>query len=374
MVINRQISRRSFIGGLGAKVVLAGALPGAALASRRGRQDSLSADEPVILSSNESPYGPFPSAIEAMRGALHRAARYADDESERLAQSLANMHGVEQEMILLGAGSTEILKMAALAFLGPDRRLVMADPTFEAIADYAQANRARAVKVPLTKDYKHDLHRMLSVIDKKTRLVYICNPNNPTGTIVGGRPLQDFISKIPSECVVIIDEAYHDFVDDPDYESMIEKAKSAKNVVITRTFSKIYGLAGLRTGYAVGHPDLIRAMERHRVFDSINLMGAIAARASIADGEMVAKRKKMNNDARQKLYDDLRRLGFEYIPSQANFVMIDLRKDIKPVIESMIRREVYVGRLFPAMPNFLRVSMGSAEEMRRFLAALKASI
>src|SRR5262245_54563084 len=260
------LTRRQFAGSIAA--LTAGALgrPGAALAGAPPAVAPAAAAIPaaapspaaplvrpgtvVSLDSNENPYGPSPAAIEAMLRSPAAAARYPDPLETPLVEDLARQHRVSPEQIVLGCGSGEILKMAGAAFLGPGKTLVVAEPTFEAVLRFAGLVAADAIKVPLDRDHRHDLGAMARAIDGRTGLVYVCNPNNPTGTIVPGRALEAFLKGMPAGAVVLVDEAYHHFVEDPAYLSMAERIAAYPNVVVVRTFSKIHGLAGMRLGYA----------------------------------------------------------------------------------------------------------------------------
>jgi histidinol-phosphate aminotransferase len=261
--------------------------------------------------------------------------------------------------------------MADSAFLAPGQKIVAAEPTFEAVLNYAKVTRAEAVKVPQTADFRHDLPAMAAACDANTGLVYVCNPNNPTGTIVGGDELAAFIQKVPPSCIVLVDEAYYHFVEDPSYKSALEIARGRENVVVARTFSKIYGMAGMRLGYAVGSPAKIAAMERCASWDNTSQAGLAMGLASLADSEVVPRQRRLLNDTRRWLCAQLAKQGRRYIPSQANFVMIDVGTDVVPVGRAFSERGIQVGRKFPSMPNWLRVSIGTQDQMAAFVAALQ---
>jgi histidinol-phosphate aminotransferase len=247
---------------------------------------------------------------------------------------------------------------------------VAADPTFEAILGYAQTRGASVVKVPLTATYAHDLPAMGDAA-KDGGVIYICNPNNPTASITPKTELRDFIAKSAPTTMILVDEAYFHFADSADYESMIPLIKDHPNLIVARTFSKIYGMAGLRCGYAVAQPKVIERMRKHQPWDSINVMALSAALASLKDPEQVPKGQQLNKAARDFLMHELDAMGYQQVPSQANFVMIDLRRPVVPVIQAMKERNVEVGRLFPAMPNHMRLTVGKKTEMESFLAAFK---
>jgi histidinol-phosphate aminotransferase len=201
--------------------------------------------------------------------------------------------------------------------------------------------------------------------------VYICNPNNPTASITRKSELSDFLAKLSPATVVLVDEAYHHYVESTDYESVIPLVKQYPNLIVARTFSKIYGMAGLRCGYCVTQRENIRRMRVHQIFDSVNIMALVAALASLKDAEHVARGRKLNSEVKKTVCAELDALSYRYIPSHANFMMIDLRREVRPIIDSLRARGVEVGRLFPALPNFLRVTIGTSPEMKQFMTAFK---
>jgi histidinol-phosphate aminotransferase len=325
----------------------------------------------IQLNANESPYGPSAAARKAMTRAQEVAGRYPGNLEEEFAVTLASLHGVTPEQVVLGCGSGEILRMAAAAFLGPGRTLVAAEPTFEAVLRYAGVTAAEPIAVPLDAAFRHELSRMAAACDARTGLVYVCNPNNPTGTIVTGEALSAFLGRVPPTATVLLDEAYFHFVDHPAYRSGFELLGRFPNLVVVRTFSKIYGLAGMRLGYAVGAPDRIAALDRHRLINNANAAVLTAALATIGETEHVARLKRRMNDTRRSLVEALERDGRRVIPSEANFVMFETGRDVTPLIAALRERKILVGRRFPSMPTWLRVSVGTPEEIAAFLAALR---
>jgi histidinol-phosphate aminotransferase len=287
-----------------------------------------------------------------------------------LTEDLAKLNSVPLEQILLGDGSGEILKLCAAAFASRDKKVVIANPTFESIARHASVANAEVVKIDLTSDHRHDLEKMLNAASN-AGLVYICNPNNPTASITPKNEISQFLVKLPRTTTVLVDEAYHHYVESKDYESVIPLVKDYPNLIVARTFSKIYGMAGLRCGYCVTQRANISAMKTHQVFDSVNIMALAAAIASLKDTEHVAHGRKLNSEVRKMVYDELDSAGYRYIPSHANFMMIDLRREVRPVISALFGRGVEVGRIFPALPNFMRVTIGTNAQMKSFLAAFK---
>ena len=326
----------------------------------------------VRLNANENPYGPSPAAIAAMRDAFGMSARYPDDEVDNLTADVAKLHGVGVDGVIIGAGSSEILKLAAAAFTSPSRKLVMAAPTFESIGRYATVAGAEVVNVPLDAAYAHDLAKMAAVSD--AGVIYICNPNNPTASITPAAAMRSFLAAVNPSTIVLVDEAYHHYVTSPNYESVIPLIATRPNLIVARTFSKIYAMAGLRAGYAVGQPEVIRKLDTQKAYDSMSVMALVAARASLADTAHVVEGRKRNAETKRELLGRLAKLGYKVVPSEANFVMIDLGREVKPVIGALRDRKVHVGRLFPAMPKHLRVTIGTPEEMDRFMEAFSSTM
>ena len=323
----------------------------------------------VRLSANENPYGPSPKAFQAITESFGLACRYPA-RNKLLIDKLAKLNGVNHDQILLGDGSGEILKLCAETFTGPQNgKLVAADPTFEAILNNASANGAEVVKIPLTSTFAHDLPKMLAVA--KGGVIYVCNPNNPTASITPKEELRDFIAKTPRETMILVDEAYFHYANSPDYESVISLVKEHPNLIVSRTFSKIYGMAGLRCGYCVAQKETIERMRRNQMWDSVNCMALAAATASLDDPDQVTNGKRSTNEAKQFTISELDKIGYKQIPSQANFIMFDCKKPVVPLIKAMKERNVHVGRLFPALPNHMRVTIGKKSEMETFLAAFR---
>lgn len=305
-----------------------------------------------------------------MRNALALAPRYPDDEVDELIATIAKLHSVSDDQIILGDGSSEILKVTAAAFTNPDRRVVVADPTFEAIEHYGRAAGADTVRVPLDVNYAHDLTKMAAV--PNAGVIYVCNPNNPTGSITPKTAVRSFLDAVPANTIILVDEAYHHYAESPHYESVIPLVASHPNLVVARTFSKIYAMAGVRAGYAVGTRETIGRLRSQQQWDSMNVVALTGARASLGDAKHVADGKRRNSETKRDVVAALNRLGYSVVPSEANFIMIDTRRHVKPLIASLRERGVRVGRLFPTMPQHLRVTIGTPQEMQRFLDAFKS--
>jgi histidinol-phosphate aminotransferase len=372
------VSRRQFAQTIGA------ALGAAVIAPEFSRPMSVLAAPPpaprlpdgadgmwIELNSNENPYGPSLKAMEAMTRSEHVASRYPDMKEGRVIDAIAKLHGVQPANVLLGCGSGEILRMADMAFSGPDKKVVAAEPTFEAVLGWLRVTHADGVKVPVTADFRHDLRAMATAGGANPGLIYICNPNNPTGTVVSKEDMGEFFGRAPKSAVILVDEAYHHFVDDPKYASAFEWFGKVPNLMVARTFSKVYGMAGMRLGYAVASPDLIKAMAQHKLWSGANASVLDAAVVSLEDQAHVADQKKKINGTRQWLCKELEKDGRKYIPSEANFVMIDVGGDVQPLIKKFQEKRILVGRKFPSMPNYMRITIGTPKEMETFVAALR---
>ena len=298
------------------------------------------------------------------------SCRYPDVHNDELIDALAKLNGVDRDQIVLGDGSSEILKLCAETFTGPTRgNLAAADPTFEALLNYASINSAEVMKVPLTSSFSHDLAKMSAAA--KDGLIYICNPNNPTASITPKNELREFIAKTPRQTMVLVDEAYFHYADSPDYESVIPMVKDHPNLIVARTFSKIYGMAGLRCGYCVAQHETIDRIRPHQMWDSVNCMALAAAVASLNDPDQVANGKRLNSEAKTFVTAEIEKMGYKQIPSQANFIMFDVKRPVVPLIKALKERNVQVGRLFPALPNHMRLTIGKKAEMEIFLSTFR---
>lgn len=390
------INRRRFAQLFGAGAAYLAARPQLSLSSPAASllKSSVPRAGVLRLSSNENPYGPSPIAVRAMTDAFGIAWRYPDEHAETLIDMLADLHGVKSEQILLGDGSGEILKVCASAFTGPmtnDKtpielsrptrgpaltfvpgrgKMIVADPTFEAILNHARISRAEVVKVPLNTAFAHDLPRMLAAA--REGLIYICNPNNPTASITPKDELRSFLATCPPETMVLVDEAYYHYADASNYESVIPLLKQYPNLIVARTFSKIYGMAGLRCGYCVAQPEVIKRLRPHQTWDSVNIMALAGAIGSLKDRRQVTNGRRLNSETKAFVGERVAKLGYKHIPSQANFVMIDMKRPVQPLLAALRERRVQVGRLFPSLPNHMRVTIGKPGEMETFLTNLSA--
>ncbi len=365
------ISRRDFARLLGAGAAAAVVRPPLSFAKpTQSVTTPLGEGGIVRLSANENPYGPSSRAFHAITDSFGLACRYPDEHNNVLIDKLAKLNGVKHDQILLGDGSGEILKLCAETFTGPQNgKLVAADPTFEAILNNASANGAEVVKVPLTSSFQHDLPKMRD--SAKAGLIYVCNPNNPTASITRKDELRDFIATTPPQTTILVDEAYFHYADRPHYDSVIALVKDHPNLIVSRTFSKIYGMAGLRCGYCVARKETIDRMRRNQMWDSVNCMALAAATASLDDLDHVPTGQRLNREAKTFVTSELDKMGYEQIPSQANFIMFDCKRPVLPLIQAMKERKIHVGRLFPALPNHMRLTIGKKTEMESFVGAFK---
>jgi histidinol-phosphate aminotransferase len=325
----------------------------------------------ILLNSNENAFGAFPSVKLAMRDAIDISNRYPDYEFDALYSAIAKHHSVRPENVVIGCGSTDILRMAAEAFCNRANLLVQAAPTFEALGMYAKRRSTNVFAVPLRGDYSHDLDAMLAKIKSENAdLVYICNPNNPTGSITPTAQIESFIQELPQNTHVLIDEAYHHFATEAaGYAPLAGKHLDDPRVIIARTFSKIYGLAGMRVGYALAHPQTVEQMANFIVFDNPNTLAARAAVAALDDTAATSAAQKRFVDERAEFTRNLEQRKLKYIPSHANFVMFDAARPIHTVIDHFKQSGILIGRPFPPYETFARISLGLPQEMSAFWRA-----
>jgi histidinol-phosphate aminotransferase len=324
----------------------------------------------IKLASNENPLGPGKKALAAIQAALPALALYPDGSGFMLKQALAKKYAVDVSQITLGNGSNEILELVARAFLTPELEVVFSQHAFAVYPIVTQAVGATAVVAPAL-NYGHDLDAMLHSVTKKTRLVFIANPNNPTGTLLSQVSLERFISALPDTCVCVLDEAYFEFVSRAESINSIDWLKKFPNLLITRTFSKAYGLAGLRVGYGLSSPQLADILNRVRQPFNNNTLALAAAEAALADDEHLQQTITVNALGMQQLTYGFKNLGLEWIPSAGNFVSVDLKQAGQPVYEALLRKGVIVRPVgVYELPNHLRISIGTAAENEVFLQAL----
>lgn len=363
------VSRRQFLtttaAGAAAAAVLPLSFPAALAALEPPRVPQ--AGGPILLNSNENAYGPFASARKAAQESLALAMRYPDHQRDTLIEQIAAHHKVKPEQVTLGAGSTEILRAAAEAFTGQGRKAVTAAPTFEALGGYAKRRGNEVVTVPLRADYGHDLEAMAAQSDAATGLVYVCNPNNPTASLTPRAEIEAFLGKLPKNTLVLIDEAYHHFaLGAPGYESFLDRPVDDERVIVARTFSKIYGMAGLRLGYAVAAPKVAEQLNRLEAWDNANVVVLAAGAASLSDMAAMRAAAGRNATDRSTFVAKAQARKLAPIPSYANFFMMDAGRPAHAVIEHFKANGILIGRPFPPMDTFVRISLGLPPEMRRF--------
>ena len=380
MIMRNRVSRRNFVGGAAAALGYLGVKPGADLfagefkdvASAPFNPQEFDFDSFVRLSSNENPYNVSEAVLDAMTRAFKYANTYGDP-GDDIQAAIAERDGVERENILVTAGSGEALRVIGATYLSAGKKVVGVEPSYSSVYRHASGLDADAILLPLEAEYRQNIPSMIQATKRHYRdvgLVYVVNPNNPTGLIVTQREVRQLLDGIPEDVPVLIDEAYHHFIEDPAYATAIPHVLEGRPVIVTRTFSKIYGMAGVRLGYAVATPEIIAQMRPHMT-GSISVSARWGGIASLQDTEREAYVKRTNNELREKVIAELRGMGHTVIPSQTNFFMVRLTKPIAEVRDEFRSKGVLVGRNFPPMLDHLRVSVGTAEEMERFMNVWK---
>ncbi|MEE2798477.1 MAG: histidinol-phosphate transaminase [Pseudomonadota bacterium] len=335
------------------------------------REFGLRPQDIVKLASNENPLGPSPAVREAIAAALPELTRYPDGNGFALKQALAAKSGVNTAGITLGNGSNDILELVARAFVGPEHEVVFSDHAFAVYPIVTQAVGARAVSVP-AKDWGHDLDAMAAAITPSTRVVFIANPNNPTGTWIERDALEAFLDRVPENVIVVLDEAYTEYVETDDVPNGVDYLGRYSNLLVSRTFSKAYGLAALRVGYGLSHPAIADALNRVRQPFNVNSLALAAALAALEDEAYLIESRRINRIGMQQLEEGCAALGLSWIPSRGNFLAIDLGREAAPVFQGLLREGVIVRPVANyGMPNYLRVTIGLPVENQRFLDALK---
>jgi histidinol-phosphate aminotransferase len=324
----------------------------------------------IKLASNENPLGPSPLGIAAAREALAEVELYPDSHGFALKQALSVALGVGADQLVLGNGSNEILQLVARAFLNPGDEVVVAQYAFAIFTTEAVSAGGRVVTVP-AKHWGADLPAMRAAVGERTRLVFLANPNNPTGTWHRAAELLAFLEALPEHVVVVLDEAYCEYVSEPDYPNGLAWLARFPNLIVSRTFSKIYGLAGLRLGYGVASVEMADLLNRLREPFSVNNLALAAGVAALADDEHVTRSRELNAQGLTQLADACQRLGLDFIPSVGNFIAVDVGRPAGPVYEALLRAGIIVRPLAPyGMPRHLRITIGTPQQMQRLLAAL----
>ena len=359
------ISRRTLLERLGVGALSAAAARQIAFAEGSA-PGAVPSKEVIRLHRNESAHGPSRHALAAIRDAASQSARYPDAAAASLRRKLAAVHGVPVDRVVLGCGSTEVLHMALDAFAGRGRTILTARPTFETVAQLARRAGSQIVDVPLAKDHSHDLHTMRGKVDARTGLVYICNPHNPTGSLTKRQDIDALLHSLPASVQVVIDEAYHDFVGhSADYRSLIDRTDDPR-VIVTRTFSKIHGLAGLRIGYGIAAAPTAAIMRAHASSNDITIIAARAAEAALGDPEYVRTRVNTIADERQELLNQANARMLRSIDSLTNFVMLNTGRPSAQVVDHFAQHRILVAGPVSGFDEYIRVSLGTPAEMREF--------
>ncbi|MBZ5682978.1 MAG: pyridoxal phosphate-dependent aminotransferase [Acidobacteriia bacterium] len=366
---NRRLpfSRRSFLHlSAAASAVAAFPIVTEAMLAAAARTRPVSKDG-VMIDSNENPLGPSQSARDAISAIIPQGGRYLDNFTDDLVHTFAQLEGLNPDYVHAFPGSTPPLRFGVIAFTSLQKSYVTADPGYEAGGFAAGASEARVVKVPLTKTYAHDVKAMIAAAPD-AGLFYVCSPNNPTGTITPHSDIEYLVENKPKGSVVMVDEAYIHFCDAP---STLDLVKAGKDVVVLRTFSKAYGMAGLRCGFAIARPDLLEKIMDRAGWNFMPITALVAASASLKDPGLVPERKRINAANRQQTFQWLDRNGYSYIPSESNCFLLDTKRPGKEVIEAMAKQNVFIGRIWPVMPTCVRITVGTHEEMQKFQDALQ---
>jgi histidinol-phosphate aminotransferase len=325
----------------------------------------------IKLASNENNLGPSPLAVAAMREAVTGVHLYPDGSCYELRNAVANHLSMPPDSVIFGNGSDDLIRLVGLAFLQPGDEIVQDDPTFSQYEAAATLNGAVCHKVP-NLNWTHHLDAMAECVGSRTRIAFLTNPNNPTGTTVGAREVDSFIDRMPPETLVVFDEAYFEYVERADYPDSLRYVREGRNVVVLRTFSKAYGLAGIRLGYGVARPEIISVLEQVREPFNVSVLAQAAGIAALEDHEHLRRTREMNHDGKCAFYAAFDDIGLRYAPSEANFVWVDAGRDSREVSDALMRRGVIVraGAPFGA-PNHIRVTIGLPEENARFIHELK---
>ena len=374
------VSRRGFVGGIaGTLGTLSIASPSALWAKMRGtyaltpqQRTPEEYDLLAKLGNNENPYGPPESVMRAMTQAFKYSNRYGYPDGGIVAE-IAKHHGVKPENILLGAGSGEILDVVGSTYASNGKKVVGVEPSYSQVYSHVTSVKGAAITIPLTADYRQDMQALIRTAKRYYRevgFVYLCNPNNPTGVVVTKGEIKQLLDGLPEDMPVLIDEAYHHFVEDSNYATSIPYVLEGRPVIIARTFSKIAALAGMRLGYAVAPREMIQQM-RPFTTGTVNAIVKWGGVAALKDTAAQAQVRKATIDLRKKATSELAGMGYKSIPSETNFFMVHIRRPVVPVIEEFFKKGVVVGRPFPPMTEHLRVSIGTPQEMDRFMVAFK---
>ena len=347
----------------------------AAAAFRIATEASLAAEDrkvfhpgAVVIDANENPLGPCDAARKAIVDMAPQGGRYSYWLAEEFVKTFTEMEGLKPEYVRVFPGSSEPLHFSVLAFTSPAKSYVTADPGYEAGMKAAKISGARIVKTPLTRTYAHDIKARLAAAPD-AGLFYVCTPNNPTGTMTPHSDIEQLVAAKPKGSIVLVDEAYIHFSDGV---SALDLVKADRDVIVLRTFSKIYGMAGIRCGMAIARPDLLAKLENFSGWSAMPITAVAAATASLKHEHLVSDRKKLNAEIRQKTFDWLGSHGYSFVPSVSNCFMLDTKRPAKEVIDAMAARNVFIGRIWPVWPTYTRITVGTQQEMEAFQEAFQA--
>jgi histidinol-phosphate aminotransferase len=324
----------------------------------------------IKLASNENPLGPSPSVIETLKAAAPRVFNYPDSNCFNLKREIAPLFGLQEDNFIFGNGADELIKIIGETFLNPEDEIIYGWPTFSEYIFICKLMGAKPCAVPLT-DFRYDLKKIAEQVSERTKLIFICNPNNPTGTILDEQEMRAFFEMIPSDVVVVVDEAYHEYVIDPGHSSAVELINNKRTIAL-RTFSKIYGLAGLRIGYAIASPEIIALLNRVREPFNVSMLAQEAAVTALQDQSHVRQSKELVIEGKRYLYQEFERLGLDYVPSETNFIFVNINRDSREVFTALLKEGVIIrtGDIFD-YPNYIRVTVGTPEQNNRFIVCLE---
>jgi len=324
----------------------------------------------IRLNANENPYGPSQRVRAVLTKTFDDACRYPFRTLPGLVEMIAEKEGVSKQHIVVTGGSTEGLTAAGLTYGMGGGEIIAADPTFQAMLRYAETHGAFVHRVPLNDKLEHDLPAMANRVTGKTRLIFICNPNNPSGTLLNREALKEFCNALSTKVMIFSDEAYYDFITEADYPSMVDLVKEGQNVIVSKTFSKVYGLAGLRVGYLVARPDIADRL-KESVMANTNILAIEAAKEALRDDEFYKFSVLKNYEAKNRIYATLDELGLDYIKSHTNFVFFKSGRQVNALIADMEKENILIGRPFPPMYDWARISTGTLEQVDMFGKALR---
>ncbi len=324
---------------------------------------------PIQLNANENPYGPSDKVRQVLSNSMDLGCRYPFRSLKGIVEKIAEKEGVTTQHVVVTGGSTEGLKATGLLYGRSNSEIIAADPTFQALLRYAETFGTKVHRVPLNDALEHDLEAMGRRVTNRTSLIFVCNPNNPTGTLLEANKMKDFCTSYDNKAMIFSDEAYYDFITEPDYPSMVDLVKEGRNVIVSKTFSKVYGLAGLRIGYLIARPDIAYRLKA-AVMANTNILAIEAAKAALDDNSFYQYSIAKTAEAKEYLYNAFNELDLPFIKSHTNFVFFKTGRPIQQLIPSMQEEGVLIGRPFPPMLDWARISTGTMAEMKLFTNAL----